>query len=106
MGKKVVVYADETRPFLQGSRLTAFEMMEEGIECYIITDGMSGWLMETKQIDAVLVGCDRVAKMVTQQIRLALTILLLLPKHILFPFMFVPPRIALISTYLRERISQ
>lgn len=62
MGKKVVVYADETRPFLQGSRLTAFEMMEEGIECYIITDGMSGWLMETKQIDAVLVGCDRVAK--------------------------------------------
>ncbi|MCZ8344677.1 MAG: S-methyl-5-thioribose-1-phosphate isomerase [Leptospira sp.] len=62
MGKKVVVYADETRPFLQGSRLTAFEMMEEGIECYIITDGMSGWLMDTKKIDAVLVGCDRVAK--------------------------------------------
>lgn len=60
-GKKVVVYADETRPFLQGSRLTAFEMMEEGIECYIITDGMSGWLMNHKKIDAVLVGCDRVA---------------------------------------------
>lgn len=61
LGKKVVVYADETRPFLQGSRLTAFEMMEEGIECYIITDGMSGWLMNHKKIDAVLVGCDRVA---------------------------------------------
>jgi methylthioribose-1-phosphate isomerase len=61
-GKKVVVYADETRPFLQGSRLTAFEMMEEGIECYIITDGMSGWLMNSRKIDAVLVGCDRVAK--------------------------------------------
>ncbi|MCG6146747.1 S-methyl-5-thioribose-1-phosphate isomerase [Leptospira levettii] len=61
MGKKVVVYADETRPFLQGSRLTAFEMMEEGIECYIITDGMSGWLMNHRKIDAVLVGCDRVA---------------------------------------------
>ncbi|TGL85588.1 S-methyl-5-thioribose-1-phosphate isomerase [Leptospira congkakensis] len=60
-GKKVVVYADETRPFLQGSRLTAFEMMEEGIECYIITDGMSGWLMNHRKIDAVLVGCDRVA---------------------------------------------
>lgn len=60
-GKKVVVYADETRPFLQGSRLTAFELMEEGIECYIITDGMSGWLMNHKKIDAVLVGCDRVA---------------------------------------------
>lgn len=60
-GKKVVVYADETRPFLQGSRLTAFEMMEEGIECYIITDGMSGWLMNHRKIDAVIVGCDRVA---------------------------------------------
>lgn len=62
LGKKVVVYADETRPFLQGSRLTAFEMIEEGIECFIITDGMSGWLMDNKSIDAVLVGCDRVAK--------------------------------------------
>lgn len=61
-GKKVIVYADETRPFLQGSRLTAFEMMEEGIECYIITDGMSGWLMNSRKIDAVLVGCDRVAQ--------------------------------------------
>ncbi|XDD45959.1 S-methyl-5-thioribose-1-phosphate isomerase [Leptospira sp. WS39.C2] len=61
LGRKVVVYADETRPFLQGSRLTAFEMMEEGIECYIITDGMSGWLMNHRKIDAVLVGCDRVA---------------------------------------------
>lgn len=61
-GKKVIVYADETRPFLQGSRLTAFEMMEEGIECYIITDGMSGWLMGSRKIDAVLVGCDRVAR--------------------------------------------
>ncbi|GBF51763.1 translation initiation factor 2B [Leptospira ryugenii] len=62
LGKKVVVYADETRPFLQGSRLTAFEMMEEGIECYIISDGMSGWLMNQRKIDAVLVGCDRVAR--------------------------------------------
>jgi len=61
-GKKVIVYADETRPFLQGSRLTAFEMLEEEIECYIITDGMSGWLMNSRKIDAVLVGCDRVAK--------------------------------------------
>lgn len=61
-GHDLVVYADETRPFLQGSRLTAFEMMEEGIECFIITDGMSGWLLQNKKIDAVLVGCDRIAK--------------------------------------------
>lgn len=61
-GFTVTVFADETRPFLQGSRLTAFEMMEEGIECYIITDGMSGWLFQDRKIDAVVVGCDRVAK--------------------------------------------
>lgn len=61
-GFSVTVYADETRPFLQGSRLTAFEMMEEEIDCYIITDGMSGWLFGDRKIDAVVVGCDRVAR--------------------------------------------
>jgi methylthioribose-1-phosphate isomerase len=60
-GKKVTVYAEETRPYLQGSRLTAFEMLEEDIECYVITDGMSSWLMNDRKIDAVIVGCDRIA---------------------------------------------
>jgi methylthioribose-1-phosphate isomerase len=60
-GFELTVYADETRPYLQGSRLTAFEMQEEGIECYIITDGMSAWLMNDRKIDAVIVGCDRIA---------------------------------------------
>lgn len=58
----VYVYADETRPYLQGSRLTAFEMREEGIDCHIITDSMSAWLMNDRKIDAVIVGCDRIAK--------------------------------------------
>jgi methylthioribose-1-phosphate isomerase len=61
-GYKLTVYALETRPYLQGSRLTAFEMQEEGIDCYIITDGMSSWLMNDRRIDAILVGCDRIAK--------------------------------------------
>lgn len=61
-GYKVHVYADETRPYLQGSRLTAFEMKEEGIPCHIITDSMSAWLMGDRKIDAVIVGCDRIAK--------------------------------------------
>ncbi|WCL48418.1 S-methyl-5-thioribose-1-phosphate isomerase [Leptospira sp. GIMC2001] len=61
-GFEVTVYADETRPYLQGSRLTAFEMMEEGIPCYIITDGMPAWLMNDRHIDAVIVGCDRIAR--------------------------------------------
>ncbi|MCC5816635.1 MAG: S-methyl-5-thioribose-1-phosphate isomerase [Leptospira sp.] len=61
-GYSVHVYADETRPYLQGSRLTAFEMKEEGIDCHIITDSMSAWLMNDRKIDAVIVGCDRIAK--------------------------------------------
>lgn len=60
-GFQVTVYADETRPYLQGSRLTAFEMQEEGIPCFIITDGMPAWLMNDRRIDAVVVGCDRIA---------------------------------------------
>lgn len=60
-GFQVTVYADETRPYHQGSRLTAWEMEEEGIDCYIIADSMSGWLLKTKKIDAVIVGADRIA---------------------------------------------
>lgn len=60
-GKAISVIADETRPFLQGARLTAWEMIQEGIPVTLITDNMSGHLMATGQIDAVVVGADRVA---------------------------------------------
>lgn len=60
-GRDLTVFADETRPYLQGARLTAWELMEEGIDSYLITDSMAGWLMATKKIDAVIVGVDRVA---------------------------------------------
>lgn len=60
-GKKVHVFADETRPFLQGARLTAWEMWKENIPCTLITDSMSGQLMRTRRVRAVLVGADRVA---------------------------------------------
>lgn len=60
-GRDLTVYADETRPYLQGARLTAWELLEEGIDCYLITDNMAGWLMATEKIDAVIVGVDRVA---------------------------------------------
>lgn len=56
------VYALETRPYLQGSRLTVYECMEENIPCTLITDGMAGALMQTKDIRAVVFGCDRVAR--------------------------------------------
>ena len=60
-GKRIAVYADETRPFLQGARLTAWELVRDGIETTVITDGMSGSLMRSGKIDVVIVGADRIA---------------------------------------------
>ena len=60
-GKKISVVAGETRPFLQGARLTAWEMVQEGIPVTLITDNMAGHLMQRGEIDAVVVGADRVA---------------------------------------------
>jgi methylthioribose-1-phosphate isomerase len=60
-GKRVKVLADETRPFLQGSRLTAWELMKDGIDTTVITDSMAGALMRDEQIDLVVVGADRIA---------------------------------------------
>jgi len=60
-GKKVAVLADETRPFLQGARLTAWELTRDGIDTTVITDNMSGALMRGGQIDLVVVGADRIA---------------------------------------------
>ena len=58
---EVRVFADETRPFLQGSRLTAWELLRDGIDTTLITDSMAGHLMSQGLIDAVVVGTDRVA---------------------------------------------
>lgn len=55
------VFVDETRPFLQGARLTAWELKKEGIPVTLITDNMMGYVMKEKKVDAVVVGCDRVA---------------------------------------------
>jgi len=60
-GKKVAVFADETRPFLQGARLTAWELVRDGIDTTIITDNMSGALMRLGKVDLVVVGADRIA---------------------------------------------
>jgi methylthioribose-1-phosphate isomerase len=60
-GKRISVIADETRPFLQGARLTAWEMVQEKIPVTLITDNMAGHLMARGEIDAVIVGTDRVA---------------------------------------------
>ena len=60
-GNRVSVYADETRPFLQGARLTAWELHRDGIPVTVLTDGMAGWLMSRGEIACVVVGADRIA---------------------------------------------
>jgi methylthioribose-1-phosphate isomerase len=60
-GKNVAVFADETRPFLQGARLTAWELVKDGIETTVITESMAAPLMRDGKIDLVVVGADRIA---------------------------------------------
>jgi len=60
-GKQIEVFADETRPFLQGSRLTAWELMKDNIPTTLIADNMAGAMMRLGKIDAVVVGADRIA---------------------------------------------
>ena len=60
-GKQFEVFVNETRPFLQGARLTAWELKKEKIAATLITDNMAGYLMQKGKVDAVVVGCDRVA---------------------------------------------
>lgn len=61
MGKKVAVYADETRPYLQGARLTALELVEDGFPVTLITDSMAGHVLQKGLVNCVVVGADRIA---------------------------------------------
>ncbi|MHC4482026.1 MAG: S-methyl-5-thioribose-1-phosphate isomerase [Planctomycetota bacterium] len=60
-GRKFKVYADETRPLLQGARLTAWELKQAGIDVTVVCDNMAGWLMKQGKVDAVITGADRIA---------------------------------------------
>jgi methylthioribose-1-phosphate isomerase len=60
-GKKIDVFADETRPFLQGARLTAWELQQDGIATTLITDNMAGHFLHSGRIGCVVVGADRIA---------------------------------------------
>jgi methylthioribose-1-phosphate isomerase len=61
-GKRFCVFVGETRPLLQGARLTAWELVQENIPVTIVTDNMAGWLMKKGKISLVLVGADRIAR--------------------------------------------
>ena len=60
-GKIAKVYADETRPLLQGARLTSWELLKQGIDVMLITDSTAGFLMQQRKVDVVIVGADRIA---------------------------------------------
>ena len=90
-GKRVQVLADETRPFFQGSRLTAWELVKDGIETTVITDNMSGALMRSGQIDLVVVGADRIAANGDTANKIGTYSLAVAAAHHALPFYVVAP---------------
>ena len=90
-GMDVRVYADETRPLLQGARLTAFELMNAGIDVTLICDNMASLVMKSGRVNAVFVGCDRVCRNGDAANKIGSSGLAVLAKHYGIPFyMFAP----------------
>ncbi|HEY6006063.1 MAG TPA: S-methyl-5-thioribose-1-phosphate isomerase, partial [Anaeromyxobacter sp.] len=90
-GNAVSVYADETRPFLQGARLTAWELQRDGIPVTILTDGMAGWLMARGEIACVVVGADRIAANGDVANKIGTYALAVLAAHHRLPFYVAAP---------------
>jgi methylthioribose-1-phosphate isomerase len=87
----VHIYATETRPLLQGARLTMWELQKDGIPATLITDNMAGWAMNTNQIDAVLVGADRITANGDTANKIGTLNLAILSKYYQIPFYVVAP---------------
>jgi len=94
-GKKLSVIANETRPFLQGARLTAWELMEERIPVTLATDSMAGHLMRHDRVDLVIVGADRIAANGDTANKIGTYTLAVLARHHNIPFYVAAP----ISTF-------
>jgi methylthioribose-1-phosphate isomerase len=90
-GKRISVYADETRPFLQGARLTAWELHRDGIPVTLLTDGMAGWLMRRGEIACVVVGADRIAANGDVANKIGTYALAVLARHHQLPFYVAAP---------------
>ena len=90
-GKRIHVYADETRPLLQGSRLTAWELMHEGIDTTLICDNMAASLMAKGRIDKIFVGADRIASNGDAANKIGTYSLAVLAKYHKIPFYVVAP---------------
>ena len=90
-GRVEKVFVDETRPRLQGARLTAFELKMEGIPAVLISDSMAGWLMQKKQVQAVIVGADRIASNGDTANKIGTYALAVLANHHKVPFYVAAP---------------
>jgi len=91
-GKNIFVWIDETRPYLQGSRLTAWELLKEGIPHKLITDSTAGFLMKKGLVDCVLVGADRITKDYHVANKIGTYTLSVLAKAHGIPFYVVAPK--------------
>jgi methylthioribose-1-phosphate isomerase len=90
-GKDVHVYVDETRPLLQGSRITAFELVDEGIPATLVTDNCAGYLMSLGKIDLVITGADRIAINGDSANKIGTYSLAVLANHHRIPFYIAAP---------------
>jgi methylthioribose-1-phosphate isomerase len=90
-GHNIKVFADETRPLLQGARLTAFELCDAGVDTTVICDNMASFVMKNGLVDAVLVGCDRVALNGDTANKIGTSGVAILAKHYNIPFYVCMP---------------
>jgi methylthioribose-1-phosphate isomerase len=90
-GRVAQVYADETRPFFQGARLTAWELQRDGIPVTVLTDSMAGWLMARGEITCVVVGADRIAANGDVANKIGTYALAVLARHHGIPFYVAAP---------------
>ncbi len=90
-GKRLHVWVDETRPYLQGARLTSWELMQDDIDCTLITDNMSAHLMKQGLIDAIIVGADRITANYDVANKIGTYALAVLAKHHHIPFYVAAP---------------
>ncbi|MGI6580447.1 MAG: S-methyl-5-thioribose-1-phosphate isomerase [Saccharofermentanales bacterium] len=90
-GMTFKVYADETRPLLQGARLTAYELVEHGVDTTVICDNMAAQVMKNGWIDAIFVGCDRVAANGDAANKIGTSAVAILAKHYGIPFYVCAP---------------
>src|SRR5436305_1845486 len=90
-GKRVAVIADETRPFLQGARLTAWELAKDNIPVTVITDNMAGHVMKRGQVDCVVVGADRIAANGDAANKIGTYMVAVLARHHHIPFYVAAP---------------